>query len=175
MAKYDEKLKLRVVQQYLSGRYSFSELSLRRKLDQAMMRRWVACCGHHGAPGLRKKYSHYTGQFKLSVLQHMWREGLSHLQTSALFDLRRCGVVGQWERRYHESGLKGLEPKPRGRPRKMPEPPRPPKPPAVPSKDTRSREQLVEEVEYLRAEAAYLKKANALVQAKKLAALKKRG
>ena len=41
--------------------------------------------------------------------------------------------------------------------------------------DTRSREELVKEVEYLRAEVAYLKKLRALRQSKEQAAQKKRG
>jgi len=174
MAKYDEKFKLRVVRQYLSGRSSLSELSHRHNLNKPMMSRWVASYRHHGVSGLRKKYSIYTGRFKLSVLRHMWRKGLSHLETEAFFDLRNSGIVMRWERQYREGGLDGLEPKPRGRRKKMREPPRPPKAPGSQSKDTRSREQLLEEVEYLRAEVAYLKKWNALVQAKKLASQKKR-
>ena len=41
--------------------------------------------------------------------------------------------------------------------------------------DTRSHADLLKEVKYLRAEVAYLKKLEALVQAKKQAAQKKRG
>ena len=51
-----------------------------------------------------------------------------------------------------------------------------PKPPATPDKtgDTPTIERLLKENEYLRAEVAYLKKLDALIQAKKLAAQKKR-
>ena len=40
--------------------------------------------------------------------------------------------------------------------------------------DTRTREELLDEVEYLRAEVAYLKKLDALIRAKKATALKKK-
>ncbi len=52
---------------------------------------------------------------------------------------------------------------------------KPPQPPAKATPDDeRTREQLIKENEYLRAEVAYLKKLDALVQAKKAAQQKKR-
>jgi transposase len=120
MARYKEEFKLRVVEQYISGLWSLSELSTRHKLDSATIRSWVASYRHHGPSGVRKKFSHYSAQFKLSVLQRMWREGLSRRQTTALFDLRGgTGVVAAWERQYHGGGLDALKPKPRGRPKTM--------------------------------------------------------
>lgn len=50
----------------------------------------------------------------------------------------------------------------------------PPKPTEAGSPDERSREELLKENEYLRAEVAYLKKLDALLQAKKPAAQKKK-
>ncbi|KGC08049.1 putative transposase DNA binding site ISRme12 [Burkholderia cepacia] len=56
----------------------------------------------------------------------------------------------------------------------MPTPIPPAKPTDVETKDTLTREALLAELKYLRAEVAYLKKWNALVQAKEAAAQKKR-
>lgn len=78
-----------------------------------------------------------------------------------------------WQRRYHEQGLAGLQPKPRGRPKKMTDSESPKPKEALPA-GTRSREALEQEVKYLRAEVAYLKKLRALLQAKEQAAQKKR-
>lgn len=175
MAKYDEKLKLRIVRLYMSGRCTRTELSHRYKLDKSMIGRWLASYRRHGVFGVRKKYTFHSARFKLSVLKRMWAKGLSRSETESFFDLRQNGVVARWERQYHAGGLEGLEPKPRGhRKKKMPEPPRAPKPSSSQSEGSRSREQLLEEVEYLRAEVAYLKKLNALVQAKGSAVQKKR-
>ncbi|WP_442905400.1 hypothetical protein [Halomonas sp. 23_GOM-1509m] len=107
------------------------------------------------------------------MLQRMRQEYLSARQAIALFDIRgRVGVVREWERQYHEGAFQALEPKPRGRPTKMPtaEPPKPP----LPVTEKSSLEQLLQENEYLRAEVAYLKKLRALRQAKEQAAQKKR-
>ncbi len=62
------------------------------------LRRWVASYRAHGRAGLRKKFSRYDAQFKMMVLQRMWRDGLSHREVIALFDIRNAGIVGQWER-----------------------------------------------------------------------------
>ena len=123
MARYDESFKLTVVQDYLSGTRGFRALARKFDVDQATIRRWVDRYRQHGHAGLSKKRSHYSAQFKLSVLKRMWLEDLSYRQNATLFDLRGgTAVVAGWERLYREGGLPALEPKPRGRPKKMPAP-----------------------------------------------------
>jgi transposase len=140
-----------------------------------MVGRWIASYRKHGLTGLRKKFSHYTAQFKLSALQRMWKEEWSYNQTAAWFDIRNPGQVGIWERQYHDGGLDALEPRSRGRPKKMTSPPDPPTDQAVPlPEDERTREQLLKENIELRAEVAYLKKVDALIQAKRSKLKKKR-
>jgi transposase len=104
----------------------------------------------------------------------MWQEELSYRQVVTLFDLRGgTGVISGWERLYHQGGLDALQPKPRGRPKEM-KPPEPTEAVAQQAADTRTAQELRQENEYLRAEVAYLKKLDALVRAKKLAAQPKR-
>ena len=173
MSKYDEQFKLKVVKQYIAGGSGAQALGRRQGLPKSMVQRWVASYQRHGIAGLRKKSSRYTAQFKLSVLKRMWREGWSYTQTAIWFDLRNQGEVGKWERQYHSGGLDALASRPRGRPKKMPNPPVPPT--EVPlSEDERTREQLLKENIELRAEVAYLKKVDALIQAKRSKLRKKR-
>jgi len=175
MAKYSEEFKLSVVRSYESGGSGFKALAQRHGLDHATVRRWVKVYQEHGLQGLRKKFDHYSAAFKLSVLQRMQQEELSARQAIAVFDIRGgVGVISGWERQYHEHGLAGLQPKSGGRPKNMPISESPKPVPAL-RDDTRSREDLMEEVNYLRAEVAYLKKLKALRQAKEQAAQKKRG
>lgn len=175
MARHSESFKLEVVRQYLSARIGARSLASQHGLDHGTVRRWVEAYRQHGEQGLRKKFSHYSVQFKLSVLCRMWREELSCRQAAALFDVRGGhNVVVTWERQYHEGGLDALKPKPRGRPKKMTAP-KPLSPQAPQEGDTRTLEQLRKENEYLRAEVAYLKKLRALRQEKERAAQKKRG
>lgn len=174
MAKYDEQFKLSVVQSYAQGTHGYRSVARRYGLPHATVERWVAVYRQHGLSGLSKKFSHYSAEFKLAVLRRMQQEDLSATQAIALFNIRGgAGVITAWQGRYHKQGLAGLQPKPRGRPKKMIDP-KPPKPVAPLPDDARSREDLVEEVQSLRAEVAYLKKLRALRQAKEQAAQKKR-
>jgi len=174
MAKYDEQFKLSVVQSYESGKQGYQSVAQRYGLGRVTVQHWVAAYRQHGLSGLRKKLSHYSAEFKLSVLHRMRQEELSATQAIALFNIRGgTGVVMDWQRRYHEQGLAGLQPKPRGRPKKMTDHESPKPTDALPV-DTCSREQLMTEVQYLRAEVAYLKKLRALLQSKEQAAQKKR-
>lgn len=175
MAKYEERFKRAVVQEYLAGPQGFRAIAAKHEINAGILKSWVARYRQHGDAGLRKKFSHYSPEFKLSVLRRMWQENLSYRQVAALFDLRGGhDVVVTWERKYHEGGLSALEPKPRGRPKTMPNPKSPKLLPSE-AEDTRTREELLEEVKYLRAEVAYLKKVKALRQEKEQAVPKKRG
>lgn len=160
MARYDETFKLQVVQHCLREICSQTEVARQWGVDQATVRHWVALYHHHGLRGLRRKYSPRSADFKLRVLEHMWREGLSRRQTAALFDIRERAAIGRWEEQYHTGGLTALEPRRKGRrpmPRKTPPPP--------PRADQeRSHDELLEELAYLRAENAYLKKLEALIR-----------
>lgn len=175
MVRHADEFKIEVARQYLLRRIGARSLAAQYGLDHATVRRWAERYRQHGEAGLRKKFSHYSTRFKLSVLRRMWREELSCRQVAALFDLRGGHtVVTTWERQYHEGGLDALKPKPRGRPKTMPAL-KSLKPVQPDAEDTRPREALLEEVKYLRAEVAYLKKLRALRQEKERAAPKKRG
>ena len=94
----------------------------------------------------------YTAEFKREVIETMRREHLSYAETAERFDIRHKRVQ-DWERIYLTHGAEGLALERRGRgskglPVKLPE--------AV-------EEDLLTEVQRLRAENAYLKNLQALV------------
>ena len=166
MRRYKEQFKLAVVEQYLTGLAGFKALGHQHGVSSSNVRKWVAFYRLHGVIALQKKFTHYSAAFKLSVLQHMWTHRLSHCQTAAIFDIRSLAMVGQWERLYHSGGIDALTPRPRGRPKTMPDHHTPP-PSSSPVEDIRTREELLAELNYLRMENAYLKKLEALIQAQK--------
>lgn len=173
MTKYDEQFKLTVVQQYLSGDAGYKAIAGEHGISYGMLRRWVGWFQAHGAAGLKKKFTHYSAEFKLSVLQHIWDNELSYGQAAVQFNIRNPGILSAWERSYRNGGFDALEPAPRGRPRRMAVPTT--KTEGPPEDDKRSREELLAEVSQLRMEVAYLKKLRALVQAQqKPAPAKKR-
>ena len=172
MAKYDEHFKLSLVQQYLSGAAGYKSVAKQHGVGHEVLRRWVMSFRAHGMDGLKKKFSHYNAEFKLSVLRHMWDNSLALGQTAALFNIRNPGSLLAWEREYRRAGLNGLTTRSRGKPKSMSV--APPQPESKPDKE-KSREDLQAELDYLRMENAYLKKLQALVQARqKPASPKKR-
>ena len=100
--------------------------------------------------GTNKKY---TGEFKQMVVETMRKELLSYQETARRFEVRSDTQVKNWERIYLEEGPEGLYIERRGR------------------KSTNKKkklkpeveENLIAEVQRLRAENAYLKKLRALV------------
>ena len=97
-----------------------------------------------------KPNKRYTPEFKIKVVETMHREKLSYRETARQFDISNSRVTA-WERIYIEEGADGLYAERRGRKSTG----RPPK--------IKKEEDLVAEVQRLRAENAYLKKLNALV------------
>ncbi len=101
-----------------------------------------------------KPNKRYTGEFKQKVVETMMQEKLSYKEAARQFEVGDDKRVATWERIYLEEGAEGLYIERRGRGSKG----RPPKrlKPEV-------EEDLLAEVQRLRAENAYLKKLNALV------------
>jgi len=164
MTKHDERFKLKVVHEYLKGAAGSRALARKYGCQVSCVEGWVSLYRAHGKEGLKKKYSAYSAEFRLSVLQHMWDNELSFGQTAAVFNIRNHAAVGIWERMYREGGFDALIPRPRGRPKQMPAPTT--KPESSSDDEKRTRDELVAELNQLRMENAYLKKLQALVQAR---------
>lgn len=95
----------------------------------------------------------YTPEFKIKVIETMHNERLSYRETARQFDISYGTVVAKWERIYLEKGKEGLYIEHRGR-KSTGQPPKLKK---------KVEEDLISEVQRLRAENAYLKELNALV------------
>ena len=98
-------------------------------------------------------YKRYTAEFKKSVVETMIEEKLSYHEAARRFDVRDYHSIQSWERIYLEEGpdvfsIERRGRKSTGRPRKM---------------QKEVEEDLLAEVQRLRAENEYLKKLQALV------------
>tara|TARA_R110001592_G_C13074677_1_gene742096 strand:- start:859 stop:1392 length:534 start_codon:yes stop_codon:yes gene_type:complete len=165
MSKYDAAFRWQVVEQCLSPEASTVSIAQRYGLDYSMVRRWVERYRKHGIAGLEAKHRGCrSAAFKMSVLETMRREGLSYRQTAILFDIRSDGDVGRWDRLYQTEGLQALTPTHRRRPSMIR---KPAAPSTATSDDKRTRDELLAELAYLRAENDYLKKLDALIQEKR--------
>ena len=143
MSKHSTAFKHSVVEFHRRGEGSYREVVTRFGIDHSTVRKWVASYAAHGSAGLAKKFSHYDAAFKLSILQRVWEDGLSHREAAAIFNIRNAGSLSDWERRYECGGIEALVPRRRERPRSMPEPDMPPQSQASTGDDTKSREELL--------------------------------
>lgn len=106
--------------------------------------------------------TNFSAEFRLSVLKRMRDEGLSQRQTAALFNIRRFNVIGGREDKFNQGGPKSLGRLPGERRKTMSQ---------TPSDQTKqqnsdhdhSRQDLIDELNSLRMENAYLKKLEAFV------------
>ena len=96
----------------------------------------------------------YTGEFKQMVVETMRKESLSYKEAAREFNVSSDTRVASWERIYLEEGPEGLYVERRGRKSTG----RPPK-----QLKHEVEEDLIAELQRLRAENAYLKKLKALV------------
>lgn len=166
MSRYHRAFKLKLAQ--LAQRESSRELSRRFNVSSRQIRYWSAVYQLHGVNSFRHSDYPYTFKFKIMVLSAMRENTWSLSYTSAYFDLSTPGILFQWRTLYALEGVSRLHPKKKGRPRmkrNLSEP--------KPSEQMTEKE-LREELDYLRAENAVLKKLEALAQAKKKQAKKRR-
>ena len=115
----------------------------------------MACCLTNGVLIMPKGVPNkrYTPEFKKQVVETMLKENLSYRETERRFGVVRSRITA-WERIYLTEGPEGFTIERRGRGSKG----RPPK--QLPKK---VEEDLLAEVQRLRAENAYLKNLQALV------------
>lgn len=174
MIKHTEQFKRQVVDHYLVGTMGYRRVAAEHGIAPSMVRRWVQAFRMHGADGLRRKVERYSTSFKLSVLQHIWDNALTYNQAAAAFNVRNPTSIGIWDSRYREGGVGALALQPRSLANRQNMKAPTTKPDVAKSDEERSREDLLKELDYLRMENEVLKKLQALVQAQKKAAPKKR-
>ena len=145
MPKYTSEFKLEVVKYYNEQHCGYQCTASKFNIpSQTTVKKWVKKYNEHGEKGLLKNFkSSYSGEFKQNVIEYMHKNHLS---------------AQEWERIYYEEGPQALYKERRGRSKNMGSKPRKKKL----SKEVE--EDLIEEVQRLRMENAYLKKLQALIQ-----------
>ena len=100
-----------------------------------------------------QKHKKYTPEFKIKVVETMREEKLCYSETAKMFDVSSDSVVKRWERIYLEEGKEGFYVEHRGHKSIG----------RHPKLNEEVKEDLIKELQRLRAENDYLKKLNALV------------
>lgn len=162
--KYSIKRKEAVVRSILSGQASITSSAKELGCMRSAIRRWIEQYNRYGLDGFRIKNGRYDGGFKLKVVNYYLKKGLSLNQTAGYFKIPNEGIISNWVKIYKRSGAIGLTPKTRGRKKTiMAQKPR--KKTNMPTDPAAQKlAEMQKELDYLRAENAFLKKLEALVQ-----------
>lgn len=161
--KYTYEFKLRCVEEVLKKHQTLVATAKENDVALTGLKWWIRCYIALGKEGLlpSQKNTNYSITFKLKVLQAIEKKTLSLGQACLIFNIPARSTIISWQRRYAKEGLAGLKLKRIGRPVSM----------NIKRKKRKSNqplsreEELLRELEYLRAENEILKKFNALVQA----------
>lgn len=162
MAKYTPVEKLQAALRYLEGKESSYEIAKSIGTDHKAILTWVKQYEYNGVEAFIKRYTNYSAQFKLDVLNYMIEQGTSLLETAAIFNIATPSTLRGWKKQFETKGFDALRSKKKGRPSMKKVTNKQQK--QAPIED--SSETLQAEISRLRMENEYLKKLNALVQAK---------
>ncbi|MED3554109.1 hypothetical protein [Cytobacillus praedii] len=61
-----------------------------------MLNFWIEKYYFHGPESLKKRYTHYTFEDKLFILNYMNENGLSSLEAAVHFNLPTLGTIRSW-------------------------------------------------------------------------------
>ena len=164
--KHSLAFKLHCVKQMTEQYRSARSLSEDYGITSSLFIDWLKSYEQNGASGLlpRKGKRVFSPSFKLSVLTAIRKEKLSLREAVLRFDLSSDAGIIEWQKRFDNFGLPGLQPRPKGR-LQMAENQANKRKPRKSDKPLTREEELLRENECLRAENALLKKLQALVQA----------
>ncbi|UWY28895.1 transposase [Flavobacterium sp. TR2] len=161
--KYNYEFKLHCVEEVLKNHKGLEPTASKYDISNTSLKRWISFYMKFGSEGLlpKSRNTKYSLNFKLKVLHSIDNKALSLGKACLAFNIPAKSTILSWQQEYKRDGLKGLKLKPKGRtpamnfkrkPRKTNQP-------------LTREEELLKELEYLRAENEILKKFNALVQA----------
>lgn len=159
MTRYTDKQKLAAVMAYRGGTGGLRDTASAHGVGVDSLRAWIAAYEAHGEAGLLgKRRVIYDLSVKLEALRRMRDEGLSCRQVSALFNIRRLDLVAEWSRLYDAHGAAALRPGWKWEQTRMSRPPSKQDDRDAVTDNQRSRDELLRDLQQLRAENAYLKK-----------------
>lgn len=162
MAKMSPEDKLAAVQRYINGKDSSRTVAAEFGISHRYLLSLVKQHEHNGVETFVRRYTNYTKTFKLDVLNYMTEHGTSLNETAAIFNIAGASSVRNWKKQFETLGEDALQPKKKGRPSMKKQGTKQSK--NVPVEG--STEAFQARIQQLEMENAYLKKLNALVQAK---------
>ena len=162
MTKFTNTQKLEAVARYQTQSESVIEIAKSIGANYEVVRMWIKQFEYHGISAFEKSYTSYTLQFKMDVLNYMNENCVSPNEAAVIFNISSPGLIRKWRLQLATVGVDAFVPKIKGRPSMKKETNKQPKQTPVEG----STEALQARIKQLEMENEYLKKLNALVQAK---------
>jgi len=158
--------KEQVIDAYFNKGMSLRKIARDFGTDKMVISSWIEIYRFHGLEGLiAPACESYDETFKIQVIKHMIETAEPYTKVAGRFKIPSRATIWKWMKQYmsdEEWALYYLKRERRDEMSKKPE------------KEKSDYEKLQEELEYLRAENAYLKKLHALVQVKEKSQQKKK-
>lgn len=170
--RYPLELKLEVIKYYLSNQGGQKKTAKQFGMDRITVRNWVRIYQQYGIEGLElgkiREAIYYPEKFKLNVLKHKKLHNLSNEEVAKKFNIPVAHLIDVWEEIYEAQQLEYLSSNQDNSSQNM-----------LQTKDNLKQShithpELSDEIAYLRAENAYLKKLQALILEKRISVLKKK-
>ena len=109
MTKFSTDFKLNVVKFYLENNVSKHEIAKRFGVIKSEVIKWIALYENHGESGLRPRYTNYSQEFKIDVLNYMKENGTSFRETAAIFNISSDATIGKWLKIVETQGVDALQ------------------------------------------------------------------
>lgn len=114
MVKFTADEKIHIVQRYLNGNESYWEISKAVGIRDTVILNWVNQYKQNGVEAFLKRYTNYTQQFKLDVLNFMIENGTSLFETAAIFNIPAPSTIIVWKKQFETQGIAALQSKKKG-------------------------------------------------------------
>ncbi|WP_217607393.1 helix-turn-helix domain-containing protein [Chitinophaga sp. GbtcB8] len=170
--KYSFKEKLAAVVAVEKGKESILSAANRLGCSRSRIRQWLGHYREQGKAGLKLRVNKYSGQFRVRVIKYMLDKGLSLTETCSAFGIPNMATVYRWLTIFKQHGHQALLELQRGR-KAISMARKKKQPDTNLTPEAQKLAALQAEVEWLRAENAFLKKLDALIQEEAQNRLKK--
>ena len=118
MAKHSFQLKKKVVQAYLNGEGSYSELATKYGIGgKQQVCKWVNVYNEFGNEGLMRsrKNTAYTSEYKLHVVELYLSSEVSYQELALSQAINNPALIAKWVNDFRIAGADALRPKKKGR------------------------------------------------------------
>ncbi|WP_396021426.1 MULTISPECIES: transposase [unclassified Bacillus cereus group] len=116
MAKFSSKEKIQAVKRYLDGSESGKTIAKSIGVTPSLLRGSIRRYESSGENAFEKRYTSYSTQYKLDVLNYMNEQGTSIGETAGLFNIPSYETLRKWKIAYETGGLDALKSKKKGHP-----------------------------------------------------------